>query len=311
MRRLIICATGAPDMSPPKPSPGIISRNIGKIVLLTLSSLIAYLYRSSENQKRSKALKVYLEDQRSIEPWEIDEFRMANWGTWDRALFQEVANELYMAFPGRKTASYPAFIRVVAHTLGRHQKRLQLGHYLDRVVLCLEPEEGKEVDVLTFLCALSLSLNFDVEERIGALHDAVTAADCGHAGSSSAGKGEEGARKIHRRELEQLVAGLVATAQIPAEALVKADPERSYPFQAYQVASIEELVTKASTEGKAKHEKAMKDAVKAGLEPPKPPSLGTEQEDKGAGEGLSARELIDVLSTKAICVWGECYQGRD
>src|SRR6056297_1660615 len=41
-------ATGAPDMSPPKPSPGIISRNIGKIVLLTLSSLIAYLYRSSE-----------------------------------------------------------------------------------------------------------------------------------------------------------------------------------------------------------------------------------------------------------------------
>lgn len=40
---------GATAGPPPKPyKPGFFSRNVGKIVLVTLGSLIAYLYRSSE-----------------------------------------------------------------------------------------------------------------------------------------------------------------------------------------------------------------------------------------------------------------------
>lgn len=40
---------GAAAGPPPKPyKPGFFSRNVGKIVLVTLGSLIAYLYRSSE-----------------------------------------------------------------------------------------------------------------------------------------------------------------------------------------------------------------------------------------------------------------------
>ena len=231
---------------------------------------------------------------------------MANWGTWDRPLFREVAAAVAAAFPEGKAASYQALIQVVAKVLGGHGKRLQLGHYLDRVVLCTQPEEGREVDVLVFLCALSLSLNSDVEERVAALLDAMLALTGGGEG------GEEGeGKKIDRRALEKLLGGLVATAQVPAEVLVKPDKTKEYPFQSYEVASIEEIVDKAIVEGKERHEKRVKDAKKAGEELPGPPPLGGEEGGREGGGRLNLDELVQMLETKAICAWGECYQGRD
>ena len=232
---------------------------------------------------------------------------MANWGTWDRALFREVAAAVAAAFPEGKAPSYTGLIQVVAKVLGSHGKRLQMGHYLDRVVLCTQPEEGregKEVEVLVFLCALSLSLNLDVEERVAALYDAMVVFTGG--GGGGGGAGEE---FIDRRALEKLLGGLVATAQVPAEVLVKPDKTKEYPFQSYEVASIEEIVDKAIVEGKERHEKRVKDAKKAGEELPGPPPLAEE----GGREGgrLSLDEVVQMLETKAICAWGECYQGRE
>lgn len=170
---------------------------------------------------------------------------------------------------------------MVSRTLAARGQRLQLAHYLDRAILLLRPDGG-EVDLLTLLCALSLALNLPLEERIAALHGVAAAL------GPSAGHVEEAT-------LRRLIAGLVATAQVPAEALVTADPSKgAYPFQAYRVATVEELADKAVRE--------LNEAA-AKAKPPQPPlEVGP--------QGLSADELTRLLATKAVCAWGECYQGR-
>lgn len=82
------------------------------------SSLRPYLYNqlphanTQQNKKRSKALKIFLEDRRAVEPWEIDELRMANADVLpDRAAFQELLRALQKAFP-HGTAPYREFIQV-------------------------------------------------------------------------------------------------------------------------------------------------------------------------------------------------------
>ena len=296
-------ATAHGGPAPPKAQPGILSRNVGKIVMATLTSLVAWLYRSSENKKRSKTLKVFLEDHRAIEPWEIDEFRMANWDTLDRARFRDVAAAVQAAFPDGQ-ASYTALIKVVAGVLGP-QRPLQLAHYLDRVVLFTQPDAQGPVDTLTFLCALSLSLNLDPEERVGALYDALVTITTG--GATEQHDGGDG-RHVDLVSFRKLLGGLVATAQLPAEVLVKPDKSKEYPFQSYEVATIEQLVHKAVVETKEKHEKAVKAALKAGTPPPAPLSVEEGGEETAR---LSTEEVVQLLSTKAVCVWGECYQGRE
>lgn len=297
-----------------------------------------YTTRFPQNKKRSKALKVFLEDRRAVEPWEIDELRMANADALpDRAAFQELLRALQEAFP-QGTAPYREFIQVracvrgwvggvvvfqrtapspaiflnpntnqttrkpppqvVSRTLAARGQRLQLTHYLDRAILFLNPDGG-DVDLLTLLCALSLTLNVPLEERIAALHDVAAALGGGGRGGDGDGEGEavEGraGSVVDLTALQRLVAGLVATAQVPAEALVVADKGKAaYPFQSYRVATVEELA-----------ERAVKELAEAAAKakPPEPPlEIGP--------QGLSPEELTRVLATKAICAWGECYRGR-
>lgn len=150
------------------------------------------------------------------------------------------------------------------------------------------------MDLLTLLCALSLTLNFPLEERIAALHDVAATLGGGRGGDREEGGGRAVAI-VDLGALQRLVAGLVATAQVPAEVLVVPDKGKpAYPFQSYRVATVEELAERAVKE--------LREAA-ATAKPPEPPlEIGP--------QGLSSDELTRVLATKAICAWGECYQGR-
>lgn len=168
------------------------------------------------------------------------------------------------------------------------ERRLQLAHYLDRVVLSTQPE-GTAIDTLAFLCALSLSLNVDITDRIYCLYDALVAIE----------------GKTNKEALQKLLAGLVATAQLPAEVLVKPDKAREYPFQGYQVATIEEITARAIQELKEEREKDM------GTSSVPPPSATSVLVGAGGLDStLSMVELTQLLCCKSICAWGECYQGR-
>jgi hypothetical protein len=179
---------------------------------------------------------------------------------------------------------------VVSRALAARGQRLQLTHYLDRAILFLRPDGG-EVDLLTLLCALSLTLNLPLDERIAALHDAAAALNANGGGGGS----ESVVVVVDLAALRQLIAGLVATAQVPAEVLVLPDTGKAaYPFQSYRVAAVEELADRAFKE-------VNEAAAKA--KPPEPPlEIGP--------QGLSPEELTRLLATKALCAWGECYQGR-
>ena len=187
-----------------------------------------------------------------------------------------------------RKASYRELIQVVAKVLGP-ERRLQLAHYLDRVVLSTQPE-GTAIDTLTFMCALSLSLNVDITERIYCLYDALVAIE----------------GKTDKDALQKLLAGLVATAQLPAEVLVKPDKAREYPFQGYQVATIEEITARAIQELKEEREK---DKGATGMPPP-PSATSVLGGAGGLDSTLSMVELTQLLCCKSICAWGECYQGR-
>jgi hypothetical protein len=146
--------------------------------------------------------------------------------------------------------------------------------------LFLRPDGG-EIDLLPLLCALSLTLNLPLEERVAALHDIAASLDAKNV--------------VDLEALQRLIAGLVATAQVPAEVLVVPDKDKGrYPFQSYRVATVEELAARAAKE--------LEEAA-AKAKPPVPPvEIGP--------RGLTPEELTTVLATKALCAWGECYQGR-
>jgi hypothetical protein len=183
-----------------------------------------------QNRSRSTAVKKAIEERRPVEPWEIDELRVGNDQVLTRERFREVAARLRAAFPNG-SAKYTDFIKVGAYGVdlslalcrvsrfsmvvlwfftqvcseALSPEQLRLGHYLDRVVLQLQAEHGEgqaeaggPLDLLTLLCALSLGLDCEPNERIAALHDVLVRAGRTCCDFSETGRLRDRSRCIRR-----------------------------------------------------------------------------------------------------------------
>lgn len=157
-----------------------------------------------------KRLREGLEERRALEPWEIDELRVANDGVLTPQRLHDLTVRAKEAFPEGK-ATYKDFVKVRhGSDLGQTWNRfhhvviyiyvllivllllllyrlpsskfcrvyleeqgtsLKLGHYLDRVIMYHSPQEGQLVDLVVLLMALTLTLNTTIADRVAAIHD--------------------------------------------------------------------------------------------------------------------------------------------
>lgn len=205
-----------------------------------------------------------------------------------------ITESLLIAFPNGQ-CTYAEFI---SHARGYLEAPLEMGYYLDRVILQLPmSKHDQPLDFRLFSTALSLALKTeDVNGRTGALHRMIAVTNPNRISSVAACQSDESdldeipvednvegnkecAIPVSEVDVKSLLRFLVDTSQIPSEKLV-VEGDKKYPFIAYVEATPERLLKSACTEIKLDYEN----------DPPL----------------LTAEHVHQILTSKAVCAWGSC-----
>ncbi len=158
----------APSTSSKKGSPSagsnddIFSRHGGKMLIVFLAGVSGLVGRSFLGTSKSNALREEIEDERVLEPYELEDLRCEN--NFDPSVFLGIRHRVETEFPDGK-AEYPSFVGFVAPLL---PKPLVLGHYLDRSVLNLRAQADAQGLYSTDLLLVGLcnAINTTIPERL-------------------------------------------------------------------------------------------------------------------------------------------------
>jgi hypothetical protein len=173
---------------------------------------------------------------------------------------------------------YSEFVHAVRTALRTIKKddafTVELGHYLDRVVLEYMSRRGqvttRDPQPLSFwMTLLSMALNAPVPDRILALYEVV-------AKQASSKADEAGGGRVTVADTRSLVRHLQDTCQLTPDTQVVEDVDAKYPIQQYQRGDVGKLF----------------------------------QWDGSDSDELDIDAFAAILRSRAVCVWGECYHKR-
>jgi len=252
---------------------GFFSRNLGTIFGCVVLGIAGYFYRVVQNNRSRDELVAQIEESCGIEPFEIEDMRSAN-REFSAEVFADIVRKAQEAFPSGM-ATYSAFVAFVAAQLGR---TLQQGYLLDRVVIkhLVNNQNCSTYGVQEGDTNSVLPLPF--------LLVALSLATCTsvdervkiyhHLMSQS------NPTEISFTEAATLIEDLKNTCQIPAEKHVH-HADVKYPFQKYRLATGEEMLKASLQELKLENT-----------------------------QSFSIHQLLDVLQSRAVCAWGECFSRK-
>eukprot|EP00566_Odontella_aurita_P014994 CAMPEP_0113549954 /NCGR_PEP_ID=MMETSP0015_2-20120614/13720_1 /TAXON_ID=2838 /ORGANISM="Odontella" /LENGTH=350 /DNA_ID=CAMNT_0000450721 /DNA_START=268 /DNA_END=1321 /DNA_ORIENTATION=- /assembly_acc=CAM_ASM_000160 len=273
--------------------------NIGKIFLAAIGGVVLMLIRSSRGNANKTAARDRIESLSVLDPLEIDDLRVAN-SELTPTVWREIANEAHATFPSGR-ATYEEFVGVVRQVMMRLKGdafTVQLGHFLDRVAIgVLENSDSsvlgkgednptlktdgayilkteKALPLSLLFTILLLCLNSNVKDRVKVLFEVMKHYSV-----------EDAEGKVSEEDVVRMVAYLQQTCQlVPDAQIVFSDVK--YPVQQYRRGNPRELVAGAN---KTMVEDGTKDSS-----------------DDNAGRYDEA-EFHQLLRTKSVCAWGECY----
>jgi hypothetical protein len=321
--------------------------NLGTIFLLLIGSVIASLVRSYYNGVRRNAVREeQIESLSLADPIELDDLRSAN-SEFSSQIFQQVQNYIMnqqrsishrpnnrdhtdgnsdLAVPSEVSAvgqllTYPEFVLLVRTAMVQMKGEtftIQFGHVMDRIVVAaLEKQQqkkrpqnsnvpatatddlGHEKDALGstnimdatpmplefWLTVLSLVMYSTPEERIQALHGIFCKF---HNETTESPRGT-----MTMDQVVQLVGYLQDTCQLVSDAQIVTTANK-YPLQEYVIGTPEQLVDRQQWDA---HNS--KDSETNTNEKSKLPTVC---------ENITPEMLTEILSSKSICAWGECYR---
>jgi hypothetical protein len=212
-----------------------------------------------------------------LDPVEIEEMRACN-PLLTPELFLELHKELAAEHPGG--ATYPRFLRRAAAKFREANPdpadKIELGHYLDRVVLSLPGYSDSTTYPLPLLFAvLSLALYSTVERRLDCLHAVLSPSPGG---------------PVPAAAVEAYLQTLLDTCQLPPEAQALEEGP-AWPVQQYAPATGGGLL-RAVRGGEGDEEKRAHDRAMYGAE----------------GEEVTREVFGRILRARPVCAWGECYR---
>lgn len=120
-----------------KTSGDVFLDNIGNLFLMVISFVILAVVRSSKSTTAKMNLRMYLEETSALDPFECDNLRASN-SIFDRDVFEKVMAAVFAS--DNNVLTYGNFVSLVIHAskeLRGDGFSVQLGHYLDRVVLSI------------------------------------------------------------------------------------------------------------------------------------------------------------------------------
>ncbi|KAF1316452.1 hypothetical protein FI667_g15403, partial [Globisporangium splendens] len=269
-------AVGAEEEAP-KYKPGWFSRNPGITLGGILLSIGLYIYRGTQNKKNFDALQAPIAEEAVISPYEAWELRSANDITPE--VYESVRAGVFKAFPTRK-AAMEHFDQYLGFKLAEScPNGLRNAYHLERVLLSLERDENKKIDVDALMVAFSMTVKGAAEDRLQCLFDLATE-------SSGEPQEDEPEREITQQQLERLLELLLKTYQIPSEKRVLAADEK-YPFQQYKAATPHDLL---ETDQQAQVDAKKITAAEA-----------------NSRSSYTFEAFSEIMRGKTICVWGECF----
>lgn len=288
--------------------------NLGKIFLAAIGGVVLMLVRSSRGTANKTAVRDRIESLSVLDPLEIDDLRVAN-SELTVEVWDDIVGEVGGAFPDGR-ASYQDFVSVVVQTMRRLKGNaftVQLGHYLDRVVVELldDMEEAdaakakqgaepsaldaaadagsgdrtrKDLPLSLLLTVLSLALNAGVNDRVKALFDVMKRYSVE----------DDTGDTVSEDDVVRMVGYLQQTCQLVPDAQIVYG-EMKYPVQQYRRGNATELVAGGS--------KIMAEEGTKG-------EAGEKEGDGGGGDDACTYDMTEfqrLLRTKSVCAWGECY----
>lgn len=159
-------------------------------------------------------------------------------------------------------------------------------------VACVADADAATFDTGFLLSAFSLAVSAPVDDRFRAVHQLLR----------DYGDGD----KISLAECTKLVGWLLGTDQIPMDQRIVHE-DSTYPQYVYHEATACELVQKALRQcAHAKKPSSLQWFEYFGLGMLYPGSSG--YPGVSDAENVTEDELRDLLSTKAVCAWGECHR---
>jgi hypothetical protein len=270
---------------------------LGTIFLAGLGLIVVALVRSYKGGNNRNRTREIIEQVSALDPLEIEDLRLAN-SDLTLDVFRRIQSELMAsdAAPfGSENGSdaepkllYSDFVRRVRTALrtlkGDEAFTVELGHYLDRVVLDVLGRRGQvstrdPQPVAFWMTVLSLALNAPVPERILALYEIASGQQQQYQQQLAAdheGDGSDGDRSVTVEGTRKLVGYLQDTCQLTPDTQVVEDPDRKYPIQQYVRGDVGKLFVW----------------------------------DGPDTDELDIDAFSDILRSRAVCVWGECYHRR-
>ncbi|TYZ65969.1 hypothetical protein PybrP1_003919 [[Pythium] brassicae (nom. inval.)] len=264
---------------PPKYKPGWFSRNPGVTLGGVLLAIGLYVYRGTRNKRHFDETQAPIAERAVISPYEAWELRSANDITPET--FEAIRAGVLKAFPARK-AAMEQFDQYLGFKLAEAcPNGLRNAYHLERVLLSLERDEQKKIDLDALMVAFSMAVKGAVDDRLQCLFDLATESTAPEA------EDEEDTREITQPQLERLLELLLMTYQIPSEMRVLPVKDEKFPFQQYKSATAHELLEAEL--------QAQVDAKK----------LTAAEANERASYTFDA--FAQIMRSKTVCLWGECF----
>lgn len=262
---------------------------LGTIFLAGLGLIVVALVRSYKGGNNRNRMREDIEQQSPLDPLEIDDLRLAN-ADLTLDVFRKVQAHLLQANAdtgeddgdgSSRLMLYSDFVRAVRTALKNIKNddafTVELGHYLDRVVLDCMSRRGqvttRDPQPLTYwMTLLSLALNAPVPDRILALYEVVANQQASNKADGEAGR----SGRVTVADTRSLVRHLQNTCQLTPDTQVVEDVDAKYPVQQYQRGDLGRLF----------------------------------EWDGSDSDELDIDAFAAILKSRAVCVWGECYHRR-
>ncbi|CAB9501763.1 IQ calmodulin-binding motif [Seminavis robusta] len=292
--------------------------NLGKIFLSIIGVIIASLIRSHFGTKNLTAIRDELEETAALDPKEIDDLRMANRELSPdlfRLILQELNGNSNSSGSGQRRMTYEEFVQQVRTILMREKGEtctIGLGYLLDRVVIAALQQQqtttnNTQEESLTttstddssmqdltmplpfWMTVLSLALHGPVPDRIRVLYevlqsmppqeeDATNSMSMMTMNDDDHNDNNSPTTPVTLDKVVTMVGYLQDTCQLVPDKQVVPIVEDKYPVQQHRRGTPRELVA-----WEAAADAAAKDDV------------------------LDIDAFADVLRSKSVCAWGECY----
>ena len=318
-------------------SSNIFLDNLGTMFLIFIGSIIGWLVRSYYNGARKNAVReTLIESTAHADPIELDDLRIANTELTPSVFYEIIQHIIDQTATitttdaeqhDRSSSSvtrmtYPKFVQLVRTAMIKMKGEaftIQCGHVIDRIVLAalikydnrsndppntVNSNTGDILDDTTtgtddnrkqtlidkiempiefWLTVLSLALYSSAKERIEILHSVF------HHFSLSP-TAESNGPKITMSQVIQLIGYLQDTCQLVPDAQIIMTSHK-YPLQEYIVGSPEQMIDHQQWDVNADENKVATSDMK---------SL--------KGHNITVDMLSDILSSRSVCAWGECYK---